>query len=277
MPISMRVPIRRLSQQEFGELSFEVMRHVFAIHNEIGRFFDERIYKCELATRVPGVRLEEPVTVTFDSFQKQYFIDALVGDGGIFEFKAAQALSGRHRAQLRHYLILCDVAHGKLINIRSNDVQHEYVNTKWQRADRIGFDADVARWNFRAPGATKLHEIAMTLVHDLGTGLETSLYEEAVAHFFGGIAKVQSDVPVEIAGRRSGFQRVRLLEDGVAMKITSFDRPPESFEIHARRLLAHTNLRAIAWINVDIKKVTFIVLEPNRDQQKAARTSLPNS
>jgi hypothetical protein len=43
MPVLLRQPIRRLSQAEFGELSFEVMHHVFAIHNEVGRFFDERI------------------------------------------------------------------------------------------------------------------------------------------------------------------------------------------------------------------------------------------
>jgi hypothetical protein len=30
MPISLGVPIRRISQLEFGELAFEVMRHVFA-------------------------------------------------------------------------------------------------------------------------------------------------------------------------------------------------------------------------------------------------------
>jgi hypothetical protein len=39
MPITMRIPTRRLSQKEFGGISFEVMRHVFTIHNEIGRLF----------------------------------------------------------------------------------------------------------------------------------------------------------------------------------------------------------------------------------------------
>ncbi len=34
MPISLHVPIRRMSQLEFGELSFEVMRQVFAIQHE---------------------------------------------------------------------------------------------------------------------------------------------------------------------------------------------------------------------------------------------------
>jgi GxxExxY protein len=102
MPIKTRIPIRPISQPEFRDVSFEVMRHVFAIHNELGRFFDEKIYKRELAHRLPGVHLEEPVDVTFDSFQKKYFIDVLVGDGALFEFKAAETLAGRHRAQLLH-------------------------------------------------------------------------------------------------------------------------------------------------------------------------------
>src|ERR1700719_3854302 len=113
MPITLSVPMRRLSQLEFGALSFEVMRHVFAIHNEIGRFFDEKIYKRALADRLPGVRLEEPIDISFDSFQRRYFIDVLVGAGGLFEFKAAESLAGRHRAQLLQYLLLCGLAHGK--------------------------------------------------------------------------------------------------------------------------------------------------------------------
>jgi GxxExxY protein len=132
MPIHLNFPIRQLSQREFGDIAFEVMRHVFAIHNELGRFFDEKIYKRELAHRLPNVRLEAPIDITFASFQKRYFIDVLVGEGGLFEFKAAESLSGRHRAQLLQYLLLCGLAHGKLNNVRREDVQHEFVNTHWQ-------------------------------------------------------------------------------------------------------------------------------------------------
>lgn len=145
MPTTLPCPIRRLSQREFGELAFEVMRHVYAIHNEIGRFFDENIYKRERARRVGDVRLEAPVVVTFDSFQKRYFLDVLVSDAGVFEFKASQALAPSHRAQLLQYLLLCDVAHGKVINVRPKTVQHEFVNTHWRHADRIRFDVQAAR------------------------------------------------------------------------------------------------------------------------------------
>ena len=49
MPITMSTRVRRLSQSEFGELAYEVMGCVFAIHDELGRLFDETLYKRELA------------------------------------------------------------------------------------------------------------------------------------------------------------------------------------------------------------------------------------
>jgi hypothetical protein len=48
---------------------------------EMGRFFDEKIYKQELAHRLPDVHLEVPIDVAFESFQKRYWLDLLVGDG----------------------------------------------------------------------------------------------------------------------------------------------------------------------------------------------------
>ena len=156
MPITTRIPIRRLSQSEFGDIAYQVMQHVFAIHNEIGRFFDEKIYKLELAQRLPGVRLEEPVEVTFGSFRKTY--------------------------------------------------------------------------------------------------------EEAVVDHFGGPERVQVDVPVCIRGRQVGQQPMRLIAPGVALKITGFDHSLDEFETNARRLLAHVDLGAIAWVNISMKQVTYTTL-----------------
>ncbi len=49
MPVIIRTPIRGLSQAEFGDLAYAVMGCVFEIHRDLGRFFDEKIYKRELA------------------------------------------------------------------------------------------------------------------------------------------------------------------------------------------------------------------------------------
>lgn len=260
MRITTRTPIRRLTQPEFGDIAYEVMRHVFAIHNDIGRFFDEKIYKRELAHRLPGVLLEEPVEVTFGTFRKPYFLDVLVANGAVFEFKAVEKLIGRHQAQLLNYLLLCDLAHGKLINVRSEGIEHEFVNTQWRRAERLMFEVNAARWDSAIPGTAALHDNLLGFLRVVGVGLEIGLYEEAVMHFFGGKEQVERDVPVEIGGHRLGEQRMRLIAPGVAFKITALDRSLDDFETHARRLLAHADLKAIAWININMNCVTFTTL-----------------
>ncbi len=104
------------------------MGQVFQIHNDFGRYFDERIYKRELARRFPGVELEFPITISHGTFSKTYFLDALIASGGPFEFKAVELLAQRHRGQLYNYLLMLDLAHGKLANLRSESVEHEFVN-----------------------------------------------------------------------------------------------------------------------------------------------------
>jgi hypothetical protein len=54
MPIHCPISPTRISQEEFKQLASEVMHHIFAIHNEFGRLFDEAIYKKELADRMSG-------------------------------------------------------------------------------------------------------------------------------------------------------------------------------------------------------------------------------
>jgi GxxExxY protein len=261
MPVSLPIPVRRLSQPDFAEIAYEVMRYVFAIHNEIGRFFDEKIYKRELAHRLAGVRLEVPIDIAFDSFRKQYFIDVLGADGALFEFKAVDVLTGRHRAQLLQYLMLCGLAHGKLINVRTVDVEHEFVNTSWEHADRVRFAVRVRDWNTSLPGVSRLQDVFVPFLRDLGAGLEIPLYEEALTHFFGGPEQVEANVAVGIDGHSLGHQCVRLIGAGVAFKITAFDDDLRPFEVHARRLLDHMDLRAIAWANVNMQTVTFTTLE----------------
>ena len=260
MPITTRIPIRRLSQSEFGEIAYEVMEHVFAIHNEIGRFFDEKIYKRELARRLPNVRLEEPIEVSFGSFRTTYGLDVLVADGALFEFKAAECIVDRHRAQLLNYLLLCDLAHGKLINVRTEDVQHEFVNTQWRADTRREFAVLSERWDSKIPGATALRDYLTSLLRDLGAGLELSLYEHAVVHHLGGAELVEAKVPVRINGRQVGEQPMRLLAPRVAFKITGLERSLGQFEAHARRLLAHVDLHAIVWVNVNMNEVIFTTL-----------------
>src|SRR4051794_30693380 len=109
MPVTLRTPIRHLSQAEFGDLAYSVMGCVFQIHRDMGRFFDEKIYKRELAQCLPGVQIEVPIEITHADFRKLQYIDVLVNAGGPFEFKAVEALAPRHSAQLLHYMLLTEL------------------------------------------------------------------------------------------------------------------------------------------------------------------------
>ncbi|MGH7192677.1 MAG: GxxExxY protein [Candidatus Saccharimonadales bacterium] len=97
MPITVHAELRKISQDDFGHVAFEVMRHAFGIHRDLGRFFDEGIYQAELANRCSGARIEVPIEVSFEGFQKVYFVDLLVEGGAVFEIKTAEGLHDRHR------------------------------------------------------------------------------------------------------------------------------------------------------------------------------------
>src|SRR5215475_6987097 len=123
MPVTTRSPIRRLSQAEFGDLRF------------------------------PGVELEFPIEVSHATFKKVQYIDVLVSCGGPFEFKTVDAITPRHPAQLLHYMLLVDLGHGKLVNLRRESVQHEFVNTTLRREDRVRFGIRCDDWDDGVAGA----------------------------------------------------------------------------------------------------------------------------
>jgi GxxExxY protein len=75
------------------------MGKLFKIHEDLGRLFDEQIYRRELLQCLPEAHVEVLVEVNFDSFSKRYYLDILF-QGAIFELKAVEAFAPRHRAQL---------------------------------------------------------------------------------------------------------------------------------------------------------------------------------
>ncbi len=257
MPITVHAPIRRLSQEEFGQASFAVMKEVFRLREELGPHFTEEIFKKALLIRVPDVRLEVPVEVTFDSFQKWYSLDVLLGEGGLFEFKSVDAFSPRHSGQLLNYLLLCDFAHGKLVNVRPRQVQHEFVNAPLSRCERQRFSIEYENWDSEIPGAAFLRETLLALLHDWGAGLEVALYAEALVHFLGGPDKAIGRADVLLDGQTVGSQRFRLAAPSVAFKLTSFEHVSDTFENNAVLLLKHTTLDAILWVNISQRTVTL--------------------
>lgn len=262
MPITIAHPLRVLDQKQFGDIAYEVVQHSFAIHNELGRFFDENVYQNELIRRLGSRATKEFwIHVTHGDFRKPYRVDLLVDQGAPFELKAVQLLHDQHRTQLINYLMLTGLNHGKLINFRPNRVEHEFVNNHVTLDQCHTFRVEIGRWRSVDSDGQRFQELLVTLLRDWGTCLELDLYAEAVTHFFGGPERVVRDVDVISNGIIVGTQKLRLLNETTAFKLTSLSQDLDAYESHLRRLLQHTPLRRLLWVNLTLDEVAFVCVE----------------
>lgn len=257
MPIRLPFPIIPLEQEAFGKVAYDVMEAAFQIHHELGRFFDESVYQAAIAAKFKVASVEAPITVSHEDFVKPYAIDLVINQNAIFELKTAEILHPQHRAQLLNYLMLTECKHGKLINMRSERVEHEFVNCILTRSQRADFEMVSRQWEEETPSRPLLPWFEAA-VRDWGTGLDRELYADCVAHFFGGSETVTGRTEVILAGRILASQPVRLAYPGVALEVTTLQ--PQSlpdYLSHLQRFLSHTSLMAIQWINVHRQQVSF--------------------
>lgn len=264
MPITCEHPLTPLDRAAFGKLTYAVFAEVLGVRKELGRFFDERIYKQALARRCADLVLEVPIWVTHGSFKKSYFLDALLAGGGVLEFKAVEAIVRRHISQLLHYLMLTELRHGLLVNIRPELFTKRCVNNVLSHATRRRFTSRRVKWNPALAGAKQFETLLLDLLHDWGTSLDLALYEEALTHFFGGESQVIRPATVMLDGTELGSQPLRFAAPGTAFKLTAFedDESKEQFLVHARKFVAHTRIEGLLWANIGRHDVTFQCLLP---------------
>ncbi|MDP1560722.1 MAG: GxxExxY protein [Pirellulaceae bacterium] len=185
MPIYCPIETIRPTQAEFGEIAFDVMNHVFAIHNEFGRFFDEAVYKRELSYRMPGIELELPVTVSHDSFFKTYKLDILASRRGLFEFKAVESIVPRHQSQTINYLFLFNLPHGKIINVRPERVTSKFVNCRNRLALLKNPVTYKTGFQFDSPGGNFFYDRIMSLLLDWGPCSASTSTHDFESHSMG--------------------------------------------------------------------------------------------
>lgn len=260
MPVLVDAELVRMSQAEFGEIAYRVMREVFVVHTELGRLFDEQVYQLALAARVGDLRREVRIDVCFRDFRKSYFMDAVIADSAVFELKAVDTLAPCHRSQLLNYLLLCGLEHGKLVNFRPDRVQHEFVNTTLTLVDRRQFRIDDSEWQPTDGFGGPEKRLLIDLLKDWGTGLERALYEEALIRLLGGKEQLIDEVDVELASGEAATQTAALCAPHTAIRVTAFENDDVGFAQHLIRFLNATNLKTIQWINIARHKLTLRTL-----------------
>jgi GxxExxY protein len=265
MPIEPSVTIRPISEDEFHLIDHKIMGLVFGIHNELGRFCDEKIYQNELAYRCQKMGLGEiatevPIRVSYRDFQKIYYIDLLVDRRIMYELKTVEDIIGQHRKQALNYLLLMGMHHGKLINMRPQSVQHYFVSTRLTPQKRYGFTTNDQEWKDLDEDSLWLKDLMGSLLAEWGAFLDTNLFYEAISHFRGGVEHILKKISVAIDSRILGTQHMHLLNPEVAFKISSATKAVSMYERHLQSFLSHTRLRAIQWINFKHDKILFKTL-----------------
>ncbi len=232
----------------------------FAVHNEMGRFLDERIYQEEMAHRCQenGLAAAREVTirVSHDDFSKNYYVDLLVAEGVVYELKAVKALSGVHETQLIHYLLLLGLKHGKLINFRPPSVEARFVSTRLTSVKRRVLTVDDSCWSETSPACSHALKTLQSLLDDWSGFLAIELYREALIHFLGGEDKVVRPIDIVSNGRVVGQQKMCLLDPRTALHVSAVSKHMKTYAQHMRRLLSHTRLSALQWINFNKSTVT---------------------
>ena len=259
MPIECSVPLRLVAQDEFYVLDKEVMKHAFAIHNEMGRLFDENIYQAELARRCCQVGLsvqrEVMVSVIHETFRKDFHLDLLFSSGSVCELKCVSGLVSQHDGQLINYLLLTGTQHGKLINFRPFSVESRFVSTGLTHEKRHVFQMDYSSWDPVCERSEFVESLVSALLKDWGSFLSIDLYRDAVVHFLGGEDHVVRDVNVLCGQQVVGSKMACLLDNRTALHLSALSQRLVEYETHLRRQLAHMEIDVMQWINFDQNRI----------------------
>jgi GxxExxY protein len=103
------------------ELTSEIINAFYAVYNQLGYGFLEKVYENALAHELDkrGLKVQQqvPIKVTFDRIVVgEYFADLLVDNRVILELKAAETIVDGHKAQLLNYLKATDIEVGLILN-----------------------------------------------------------------------------------------------------------------------------------------------------------------
>lgn len=264
MPIEVFGEVYAVSNEEFHRLDEQALGVVYDIHNEYGRFLKEPLYQEEIAYRARALGLaverEFRIRVRHATFCKDYFVDLLINGGVPMETKVVDSLAKAHDAQLINYILLLGVQHGSLINIRPPRVERRFVSTTLTPATRKQFQIRKIDWNEPADEFIKFRTALSDLLDDWGAFLDFRLYREAVVHLLGGEDTVIREQPVYSGDRIIGHQTVHHLSDDYAFSISAIKSGRKNMITHLQRFLRHTDLKAMAWANLNGGNIEFTTI-----------------
>ena len=227
MPIEVDSEIRIFSQEEFHALAHRVMGVVFGVHNDFGRLMEEGIYqqairrRCEADGIVPA-RREVEIKVRYGDFPKVVLHGLVVRvwvDGRIEDGREAEQCPS------------CADTSLPAVDRNATWPLDQSTIERSQEAiclHDIGFGRTAAAssltmliGNLLTIPANACVSILLELLADWGAFLQTSLYREAIIHFFGGPQEALRRIPIYDGNALLGTHEVCLIADDTALALTA--------------------------------------------------------
>ncbi len=156
-----------------------------------------------------------------------------------------------------NYLLVAELPRGKLVNLRPARIEHEFVNTSLTSRDRRQFRIDDSGWR-RVSDADQMWKDWITAaIRDWGTGLDRHLYSDAITHVLGGEERVVGEFAIVDRGEILGRQEAHFSGPNAIYRVTTLNEGKDAFVAHARRLLDHSRIDALHWLNIARDLVEF--------------------
>ena len=119
----------------YKELSEKIIGAFYAVYDEMGYGFLEKVYELALVKELElrNIPAENQVTIKINyknEYLCDYVLDTIVDRKIILELKAAESLANIHTAQLLNYLKATDFKVGLLLNFGPKPEFKRFVFTK---------------------------------------------------------------------------------------------------------------------------------------------------
>lgn len=263
MPITLKKGLNVKTRDEFHDIAEIILNCAFRIHNEYGRFCPESVYKNLLVYFLKGmgvsVDVEFSVELEHNGFKKYYFIDLLVSNGVPVELKAVENFCNAHKQQLINYLFLSSLPYGLLINFGAKSVEKYYCSSSIACEERFKFQFNFDEWDTNIKGSELCISLLGDILKDWGIFLDFNVYKDALIYFMG--EKSQRDIDIVCDSTKVGKQKFILLNETTALHFSGVSSNIKNYRKHVHRLIHHTNLNAVQWINFNKRNVKLTTIK----------------
>ena len=118
------------STQELDVITKKIIGSAFAVSNELGTGFLEKVYENALMVlfQREGIQAKQqaPIAVYFEGeVVGDYYADILVEDKIILELKSVEEIINAHRSQVLNYLKATRLPLAIILNFGKNGLEHE--------------------------------------------------------------------------------------------------------------------------------------------------------